>query len=308
MKNRKYLVIICVLLLAFSLSLFAEPVKVIAVHFGNPEYEDALSKENYPGFEFYRTDGSEWKYEIKSTLYIGTNPGHLEGYYGEVPEKMGFSASFASEKGGRIPYGLGVIYLIGSNGVIAAQTGPDMRFIEDVAYRDVFNNLKKTLKNLKKNKLPKVLPATKQVYFKTAPVGEYEAYKKSKIDKKVAGLIGWNIPEVCVYDGEGNKHKLPDLVKDENCFLVFYTMNAVHIKEGNRKTGEILKEWDEEIPVDAEKEMAGAAKNAENAVTKEDVQNMFKSMLKGTAENINSFYGDAVKPLEMVKDINASVK
>ncbi len=85
-------------------------------------------------------------------------------------------------------------------------------------------------------------------------------------------------------------------------------MNAVHIKEGNRKTGEILKEWDEEIPVDAEKEMAGAAKNAENAVTKEDVQNMFKSMLKGTAENINSFYGDAVKPLEMVKDINASVK
>ena len=307
MKNRRIITVICVLLLAFSVNLMAEPVKVIAVHFGNPEYEDALSKENYPGFEFYKTDGSEWKYKIESTFYIGTNPGHLEGYYGEVPEKMGFSASFASEKG-YTPYGLGVVYLIGSNGVIATQTGPDMRFIEDEAYFANFNNLKKNLKNLKKNRLPKVLPATKQVYFKTAPVGEYETYKKSKIDKKGVGLIGWNVPEVCVYDSEGNKHKLTDLVKDENCFLVFYTMNAVHIKEGNRKTGEILKEYDKEIPVDAEKEMAGAAKNAENAQTKEDVQNMFKSMLKGTAENINSFYGDAVKPLEMAKDINASVK
>jgi len=308
MKNRKYLVIICVLLLAFSLSLFAEPVKVIVVHFGNPDYEGALSKENYPGFEFYSTDGSEWMYRIENALFIGGLPSHLEGLYGEVPEKMGFSASFATEKGGATPYDLGIIYLVGSNGVIAAQTGPYQRFIEDEVYYSDFNNLKKNLKNLKKNKLPKVLPATKQVYFKTASVGEYEPYKKSTIDKKATGLVGWNVPEVTVYDENGGKHLVSDLVKDENCFLVFYTMNAVHIKEGNRKTGDIVKEYDEEIPVDAEKEMAGAAENAENAVTKEDVQNMFKSMLKATAENINSFYGDAVRPLEMAKLVNESVK
>jgi len=308
MKNRKYLVVFCVLLLAFSLSLFAEPVKVIAVHYGNPDYEEALTKENYPGFEFYKTDGSEWMYQIENALFIGGLPSHLEGLYGEVPEKMGFSASFAIEKGGAIPYNLGVVFLIGTNGVVAAQTGPDNRFIEDETYWTDFNNFKKTLKNLKKNRLPKVLPETKQVYFKTAPVGEYEAYKKSKIDKKAAGLIGWNVPEVCVYDGEGKKYKLPDLVKDENCLLVFYTMNAVHKKEGSRKNGEILKEWDEEIPVDAEKELTATAKNAENAQTKEDLGNMFKSMLKATAEGMNSFYGDAVRPLEMAKDVNASVK
>ena len=311
MKNRKYLVIICVLLLAFSLSLFAEPVKVIAVHFGNPEYEDALSKENYPGFEFYRTDGSEWKYQIENALFIGGLPSHLEGLYGEIPEKMGFSASFATEKGGAVPYELGIIYLVGSNGVIATQTGPYAHFSDDhygEEYWSDFNNLKKNLKNLKKNKMPKVLPATKQVYFKTAPVGERETYKKSVIDKKAVGLKGWNIPEICLYDEEDDKHKLSELIKDENCFLVFYSMNAVHKKEGNRKTGEIVNEYDEEIPVNAEKEMAGAAKNAENAQTKEDIQNMFKSMLKGTAENINSFYGDAVRPLEMAKSVNEAVK
>lgn len=311
MRNKKYLLVFCLMLFALSVTLFAEPVKVIAVHYGNPEYEDALSKEDYPGFEFYRTDGSEWKYLVENTLFIGGLPSHLEGLYGEVPEKMGFSASFATEKGGEVPFKLGVIYLVGSNGVIAAQTGPYAHFSDahfpDEYWSD-FDNLKKTLKNLKKNKLPKMLDASKQVYFKNAPIGEREEYKKSVIDKKAAGMIGWNVPEVCVYDEEGEKHKLPELVNGENCFLVFYTMNAVHKKEGNRKTGEIVNEYDEEIPVNAEKEMTTAAKNAENAQTKEDVQNMFKSMLKATAENINSFYGDAVRPLEMVKRVNESVK
>ncbi|NPE32124.1 hypothetical protein HNV12_30050, partial [Methanococcoides sp. SA1] len=73
MKNRKYLLVFCLMLFAFSVTLFAEPVKVIAVHYGNPEYEEALSKEDYPGFEFYKTDGSEWMYKVENTLFIGTN-------------------------------------------------------------------------------------------------------------------------------------------------------------------------------------------------------------------------------------------
>ncbi len=308
MKNQRVIVAICALLLVFSVVLMAEPVKVIAVHYGNPDYAEALTRENYPGFEFYTTDGSEWMYQVENTLFIGANPSHLEGLYGEIPEKMGFSASYTIEKGSDMPYKLGVVYLIGSNGVIVAQSAPQANFIDGEEYWADFNNMKKLLKNLKKNKFPKVLPISKQVYFKSTPIGEYEPYKKSIVDKKASGLIGWNVPEVCVYDGEGKKHKLPDLVKDENCFIVFYTMNAVHKKEGNRKTGEIINEYDEEIPVNAEKEMAGVAKNAENAQTKEDIQNMFKSMLKATAENINSFYGDAVGPLEMAKKVNGSVK
>ena len=311
MKGQRIILVICVFMLLFSAGLTAEPIKVIAVHYGNPEYEVALVKEDYPGFEFYRTDGSEWKYLIENALFIGGLPSHLEGLYGEVPEKMGFSASFATEKGGDVPFKLGVIYLVGSNGIIAAQTGPYAHFSDNhfpEQYWSDYDNLRKNLKNIKKGKLPKALPEAKQVYFKKAPAGEREEYKKAVIDKKAAGLIGWNVPEVCVYDEEGEKHKLPELVNGENCFLVFYTMNAVHKKEGNRKTGEIVNEYDEEIPVNAEKEMTTAAKNAENAQTKEDMKDMFKSMLKATAENINSFYGDAVRPLEMTKLINESVK
>jgi hypothetical protein len=309
MKNRKMFAIFCILLLALSVNLMAEPVKVIAVHFGNPEYESSLTKENYPGFMFYHTDGTEWKYVIENALYIGGLPSHLEGFYGEIPEKMGFSASFATEKGGAIPYNYGVAYLIGTNGVVAAQTGPYSEFLDggEVYYAD-FNNLKKNLKKIKKNTLPKALPATKQVYFKTAPVGEREAYKKSVIDKKAAGLVGWNLPDVGIYDETGEKHMLSELVKDQNCFVVFYTMKAALIKEGNRKTGDIGKEFYAEMPVDPAKEMTEAAQNAENAQTKEDVQNMFKSMLKAVADDMNSFYDESVGVLEMVKDVNESVK
>ncbi|MEA2077044.1 MAG: hypothetical protein U9O95_03400 [Candidatus Marinimicrobia bacterium] len=311
MKNRKIVVGVLAFMLIFSTLLIAEPIKVIAVHFGNPDYAEALTRENYPGFEFYKTDGSEWKYQIESSLFIGGSPSHLEGYYGEVPEKMGFSANYTMFKGVYQPFELGIIFLVGSNGVIAAKTGQEAHFSDELypeEYGQDFNSLKKTLKNLKKNKFPKVVDASKQIYFKSTPIGERTPYKKAKVDKKGAGIVGWNVPDVCVYNDEGKKHKLPDLVKDENCFLVFYSMNAVHKKEGTRKEGTIIKEWYEEIPVDAAKEMEGTVQQAENAQTVEDVKNMFKSMLKATAENMNSFYGQSVLALDMVKRVNESVK
>lgn len=311
MKIKRIIATVFAFMFIFSALLVAEPVKVIAVHFGNPDYAEALTRENYPGFEFYKTDGSEWKYQIESSLFIGGSPSHLEGLYGEVPEKMGFSASYATIKGLEIPYNLGIVYLIGSNGIIATHTGPYAHFSDELypeEYGSDFNNLKKVLKNLKKNKLPKLLDASKQVYFKSTPIGEYEPYKKTKIDKKGAGIVGWNVPDVCVYDDEGVKHQLPELVKEENCFLVFYSMNAIQKKYGQRKDGTIIKERYEEIPVDAGKEMAETAQNAQNAQTVEDVKNMFKSMLKATAENMNSFYGQSVLALDMVKRVNESVK
>ncbi|MCK5817389.1 MAG: hypothetical protein KAH15_05245, partial [Candidatus Marinimicrobia bacterium] len=311
MKIKRIIATVFAFMFIFSALLVAEPVKVIAVHYGNPDYAEALTRENYPGFEFYKTDGSEWRYQIENTLYIGINPSHLSGYYGEIPEKMGFSASYATIKGLETPYNLGIIYLIGSNGVIATHTGPYAHFSDELyaeEYRGDFNNLKKVLKNLKKNKLPKVLDASKQVYFKSTPIGEYEPYKKTKIDKKGAGIVGWNVPDVCVYDDDGEKHQLPELVKDENCFLVFYSMNAIHKREGKRKDGAINKEWYEEIPIDVSKEMLAATQNAQKTETVEDVKNLFKSMLKATAENMNSFYEQSVLALDMAKSVNESVK
>lgn len=313
MKNRKMSVVVCVLFLAFSVFLMAEPVRVIAVHYGNPEYEEVLSKANYPGFEFYHTDGSEWKYIVEYKAFQGGNPSHLEGLYGDVPEKMGFSASYATEKGGDAPFRYGVIYLIGSNGVIATQTGAYSKFVDEVGleeqYSNDYNNLRKNLRDIKKAKLPKVLAASKQVYFKTAAVGEYELYKKAEVDKKAAGIIGWNVPEICVFDENGEKHKLPDLVKDENCFVVFYSIDAVKIVEGTRKTGEIVREFYKDIPVNAEKGMAGTTKKAEDGqtLTKEDLGNMFKSM-KQSSDNSNSFYKHAIRVLDMAKRVNESVK
>lgn len=297
MKTRKLLAVFCILLFAFSAVLSAEPVRVIAIHFGNPEYEDALFKEDYPGFEFYHTDGSEYLYTIKNELFFGTLPSHLEGLYGEVPEKMGFSASFSTSKGEDYPSKWGVYYLVGSNGVISARS----------SNMDYYH-IKPELKKLKKGKLPKALPVAKQVYFKKAPVGEREAYKGSKIDKQDKGIVGWNVPDITVYDEEGKAHTLPELVKDETCIVAFYTMNAVKKVVGKRNTGEILEEYYEEKPVNSARKKMEAVGSAENAQTQEDVKSMFKQMLQAAAEDINEFYKNSVTILEEVKTLNNDVK
>lgn len=308
MKNRKVFVIFCILLLAFSVNLMAEPARVIAVHYGNPEYEEVLIKEDYPGFEFYHTDGSEFMYQIKNEFFIGTLPSHLEGLYGEVPEKMGFSASFAMEKGASSPFFYGAMYVVASNGIVAAQTGPECMFQDDEAYYADYDVLKRELKKAKKNKLPKALPETKQVYFKSTPVGEREPYKKTNVDKKGTGIVGWSVPDITIYDEEGMEHKLPALVEGENCLVVFYTMNGVKKMIGDRKTGEIEEEYFEDKPVNSARKKMQAAGDAQNAQTKEDVKNLFKNMLQAVAEDINEFYSQGIGPLDAAKMLNKNVK
>lgn len=152
------------------------------------------------------------------------------------------------------------------------------------------------------------LPANKQVYFKKSPIGEREAYKGSKIDKQDKGIVGWNVPEITIYAEDGTEHKLPELVKDENCIVVFYTMNAVKKVIGKRNTGEILEEYYEEKPINSARKKVEAVGTAENAQTQEDVKSMFKQMLQAAAEDINEWYVNSVKILDEAKALNDDVK
>ena len=166
MKNRKLFAVICVLLLALSVSLVAAPVKVIAIHFGNPEYEDALVKEDYPGFEFYHTDGSTYHYGQDQKL-IG-NPNYLCGFYGDIPEKMGFSSNYTTEKSGFVygPFRYGVVYVVGKNGIIAAQTSEKTKFLDDgyiEDYSDTYDLLRTSINKQLKSKYTK--PAKKMNYI-----------------------------------------------------------------------------------------------------------------------------------------------
>lgn len=294
-------VIVCLL---FAGGLVAQDLEVIAVHFGNPEYAKVLSQEDYPGFTFYTTDGSSYRYREEQALVM-KSPNYLEGYYGEVPEKMGFSANYTREKGTPAPYVRGVIYLVGTNGVITAQTSAGQKFNEtnfsEIYYED-FEILKKAVKNLKKGKVATPLKDKDRVYFKSTPAGEREPYKKSVVDKEGKGLVGWYVPEVTVYDAEGKEHKLNQLTEGKNCMLVFYTMDAVHYVEASRKDGTILKEWDEVMPVNRAKEMKQATQNPE------DPKAMLTSWAKTMGQSVSGTYDEYSSVLYFAKMLKSNYK
>ncbi len=294
-------VIICLLLAG---GLMAQDLEVIAVHFGNPEYAKVLSQEDYPGFTFYTTDGSSYRYREEQVLVM-KNPNYLEGYYGEVPEKMRFSANYTLEKGTPAPYIRGVIYLVGTNGVISSQTSAGQKFNEtnfsEVYYED-FEILKKALKNLKKAKVATPLKDKDRVYFKSTPVGEREPYKKSVVDKDGKGLVGWYVPEVTVFDAEGKEHKLDQLTAGKNCMLIFYTMDAVHYVEASRKDGTIMKEWDEVMPVNRAKEMKQATQNPE------DPKAMLTSWAKTMGQTASGTYETYAGVLDFAKMLKGYYK
>jgi hypothetical protein len=302
MKTNRMNVGIIVLLLMLCGSLFAMDIDVIAVHFGNPEYAAALSQEDYPEVAFYTTDGSCYYY-IEEQAVMMKNPNYLEGYYGEVPEKMGFAVNYTVEKGAGIPYAKGAIYLVGSNGVIMSQSAAANRFNEEnwpETYYQDFENLKKGLKNLKKGKV--ATPAKSMSYLKSTPIGEREPYAKSKIDKKGEGIVGFNVPEITVYDGEGNPVKLNELTAGKNAILVFYTMDGVHHKQGSRKDGTIMKEWDEVMPVNRAKEMKQATENPQ------DPKELLKSFAKTMGQTVSETYGEYTEVLNTAISLKNSVK
>ncbi len=305
MRNRKFFAIICVLLLTFAVSLVAAPVKVIAIHFGNPEYEGALDKEDFPGFEFYRTDGSTYRYQQDQKL-IG-NPNYLPGYYGEIPEKMGFSANYTYEKGSFYshPFEKGIIYVIGKNGIIAARTSENSEFDEfayntDGYYAD-YDVLRTSIKKLVKEKYTK--PAKKMVYIpKVTASGELEPYGKSKIDKASKGLVGWTVPEITVYDDAGEAHKLNELTADNDCVVIFYTMDGVLYKRGDKKDGSVDNEYYAEKPVNKADE---AQENIESADTPGA---LFKAMVKAAAEDETTEYVKWTGGLRLVKKVLDDMK
>ncbi|MDD3716595.1 MAG: hypothetical protein PHX07_00720 [Candidatus Marinimicrobia bacterium] len=293
-----------VISLLFSAGIMAQELEIIAVHFGNPEYAKALSQDDYPGFSFYTTDGASYRYREEQVLVM-KNPNYLEGYYGEIPEKMGFSANYTTEKGTASPYIRGVIYLVGSNGVIYAQTSAGQKFNEsnfsEIYYQD-FELLKKAIKNLKKGKVATALKDKDRIYFKSTPFGEREPYKKSEVDKEGKGLVGWYVPEVTVYDAEGKAQQMNKLTEGKNCMLVFYTMDAVHYVEGSRKDGTILKEWDEIIPVNRAKEMKEATQNPN------DPKAMLTSWAKTMGQTVSGTYEEFSSVLEFAKNLKTYYK
>ena len=304
MKSKKFFAIFCAMLLAFTVCLVAAPVKVIAIHYGNPEYEDALEKADYPDFDFYHTDGSTYYYTQVQKL-LG-NPNYLPGNYGEIPEKMGFSANYAIEKGGFTsgPYSRGIIYIVDKNGIIAGKTSADARFNESNYSEDYYANydvVKANLKKLSKGKYAKA--AKKMTYIpKETASGELEPYGKSKIDKANKGLIGWTVPEITIYDMDGEAHKLNELTAGENCVVIFYSMDAVLQKQGDVKDGHVIKEWYEVKPVNMEKEMLEATQNPK------DPKDLLKAFAKTVGESVSNSYGLSTGSLNLVKKVLENVK
>lgn len=299
--KRNVFMTVCMLGLFLSSSLlFAADLQVIAIHFGNPEYSSVLSPEKYEGFDFYTSDGSTYLYHEEQKLAGASR--YLKGYYGDIPERFGFSANYTTEKNKPYPYKQGLVLLVGPNGVISAKTPSERVSPNSIdSYDQVFYSFKKELKRLSKGKMMEPLKENKRNYFKTAPIGEREFYKKSKIDSKGNGLLGWPLPDLTITDSSGAQHQLKDLTDNKLSMIVFYTMNAVHCKKGD-KSGYIIKEYDPEMPLNAEKEITKSINESPTPG-----QAFLKSM-KAASSQESQEYKKSVVLLELVKQVAGTLK
>ncbi len=212
-------------------------VQYIAVHFGNPEYSKALDQSQYPGISFYTATDEVYQYVEKQKL-MG-NPTNMPGWYGKLPETMGFGPNSTPDRKG-IPHRRGTLLVVDATGTIyyqlpAYSQGGDSHFM----------GTKTAAKKVGKGKKAKALKAKKCKTLKSTPVGQLQPTKGSKIDKKKTGLVGWKLPDYQLLDNDGQTVSLADITKGKSTVLVFYTMNGGHMKRGDTK-GKIVKEWDEE--------------------------------------------------------------
>jgi hypothetical protein len=302
MKTRTILSGILLVSLLFTGFLFSgEDVTCIAVHLGNPEYASVLIREEYPGFQFYTTDGSCFSYGDQSSRF--GNPNYLGGFYGEVPEKMGLSPNYG--------FGLPKIMIVGANGIIAAHSteisfydallgfDDDYGGEQSSAYGKSMKAVTKALKDVQKGKYAKALPESKRVYLKSTPIGELEPYRGAKMDKKGDGIVGWEVPDVPVYDDEGKEHKLNELCKDKNVMLVFYSMNGMLIKTGSKQDGSVIEkeEYGDKLKR-PEKTRAQMLEEAEN------LGKLAQAIAKRSAMAPRpGDYGKAVAVLEVAKSL-----
>ncbi|MCF8363916.1 MAG: hypothetical protein K9G70_14975 [Prolixibacteraceae bacterium] len=220
-----------------------EEVQYIAVHFGNPENAEVIDKDAFSAFDFYVAECNLMAYTEEQKL-IG-NPTYLEGWYGNVPEKMGFSANYRGEysKSKGFPYAKGAVFVLDKNGTVAYQL-PPQRFNPD-NYRDtydaIYNDIKSTVRKMSRGKEAKILKEKKREYIKESQVGELETTKGADVDKKGEGITGWPVPAIELKDENGNAVKLEDLADGKVTVLVFYTLNGAKWLRGDND-GNIISE------------------------------------------------------------------
>lgn len=298
-------------------------VQFIAVHFGNVDHASVMDKAEFPDFKYYSATGTAFSYSEKQKI-IG-NPKNLVGYYGEVPEKMGFGANYTEKKYFSAPYSYGLIYVIDQNGIISYQS-PNTAYYPNVPESE-YANVKSIVKKLKKGKATKVLASKKCKYLKKSAVGELETLSGSKIDKDSKGLVGWEVPDINVIDENGNNKSLKDITKDKISIVVFYSLNGVGRKFGDAK-GNIIEEWQGGKLLST----GDYAKNKESKFMEGDYDNkadakkafgksMFKSAVVGTTlgnlfnskEEIDDAgraaqYSANVSRIKMVQSISKNLK
>lgn len=237
--KKQTMILVTVIFSMITLSAIAQDVQLIAIHMGTPENMTVLDKTEFPDFEFYYNDAELIKYNEEQKL-VGYNT-NLKGLYGEVPEKMGFSANYIGAEGKYqgTRYYRGALFVVDPSGTIGYQSPP--RSYISVNDTDIPEVIRSKVRKFKKGKLAKKLKASKQTYIKKAPVGEIERYKGSKVDKSEEAMIGWDLPDLNIKNENNETVSLKELVQGKVSVIVFYTLNGIHYKDGNRK-GNIVDE------------------------------------------------------------------
>jgi hypothetical protein len=325
---------VLLIILACGLSTFAQndKVQLIGIQIGNPDNMSIFDKAAFPEFDFYYNDAKLIGYSEDQKI-IG-NSTNLMGWYGEVPEKMGFSANHRGSygKGNSFPYIRGVVYVVDQEGIVAYQLQP-MHFTKDHhadIYYKIQNDIVGLVKRFKKGKTSKKLKARKQVYIKKSASGEIEKSKGAKIDKNGTGITGWDVPDINVKTENGESKSLKELTKDKISVIVFFTLNGAHWMKANRK-GKITKEWDGDKLIapstyagNLEKKVMDGEYEDKKQAKKAFAKTMFKSMV-ATSDNaiakiiVNNkeeldeadkvkAYGGAVTNLKMIQEISKKLK
>lgn len=235
MKKLSLLLVLSITLGVLGLKAENDKVQFIAIHIGNVDNMSILDKTAFPDFTFYSNGEALIAYSEAQKL-MG-NPKYLPGWYGAVPEKMGFSSNYRISKGGALPYAKGALFVIDPEGTIGYQTGHDSR--AGLKMQEITSIVKK----YKKGKSAKKLKASKQKYLKESPMGELEKTKGADLDKDADGLVGWNVPDLSIKDENGATTTLKELTDGKISVVIFFTLNGAHWKKANAK-GVIQKEWD----------------------------------------------------------------
>lgn len=280
MKKIKSLFILAVLMLSVS-ALYAQKsqVKFIGIHIGNEDNMSVLDKSAFPDFEFY-SNNAELKSYSEAQKMVG-NPKYLMGFYGEVPETMGFCANYRGDLGKRysLPYATGALFVIDAEGTIGYQSKPNSR--SEMEYQQITH----LVKRFKKGKNAKKLKSSKQKYIKESPVGELEKTKGADYDKNSEGLVGWDIPEISLKNEQGEETTLSQITEGQVCVVVFFTLNGAHWIKATAK-GDIEKEWDGGKLVAPKDNIFEKQFNEGEYETKAEAKKGFaKAMFKGVASS-----------------------